>query len=195
MRRLKAKLYKLFTENNTLTWIGVLQDVVSSLNETENPTTKMRPVDVTGKNAEVVWQRIYGDEVNLVAKHRFQIGQTVRLAKEKTVFRKGYKNTYTEEIFRIKKLLFKDPPAYIIEDLAGEELDSVVYESELVAYNKPDDYFLVDHIVRSRRRGNKTEYLIRFKNYGPKFDQWVSAKDLKDVGAPVPASRPGRRKP
>jgi len=162
VKRLKTRIYRYLTEKNTLRYVDVLDEIVESLNHM--PLASLGGIcsaDVNVKNAEVVWQRLYGHEKELEAKHKYQIGQKVRLAKEKSVFTKGYKNTFTVEIFLIKKRLFKDPPAYIIEDLNGEEIDSVVYETELVAYNKTDDVYKIEKILRTRKRKGKVEHLVR----------------------------------
>ena len=70
----------------------------------------------------------------LIARHKFQIGDIVRLSLKNQLFRKGYRQTFTKELFRIRKRLFADPAAYIIEDLSGEEIDSIVYEQELIPF-------------------------------------------------------------
>lgn len=132
VKRVKQKMYRYFTEKKTKTWLTILKDITAGLNATFNSSIRMTPNQVNKTNAGLVWKVLYQDEESLVPCHRYQIGSLVRLSLKNQLFRKGYKTTYTEEVFRIRKRLFRDPPAYIIEDLNGEEIDSIVYEQELV---------------------------------------------------------------
>ena len=134
IRRLKSRMYKFFTENGTKRWIEVLPELVRALNATPNKSTGLAACEITKENAAAVWDRLYAREKLLTPKHKFQPGDRVRLALKGQLFRKGYKHTYTEEVFVIHKRIFKDPPAYIIKDLSGEEIDSIVYEQELIGY-------------------------------------------------------------
>lgn len=178
-RRLKAKFYRYFSEKNTFRWIDVLQDAVAAINESPLKSIgDIAPVDVNRDNAEKVWHTLYDSEKCKIARHKFQVGDKVRLAK-KSLFRKGYKNTFTVETFIIKKLLFKDPPAYIIEDWQKRELDSIVYEPELVKYSA--DEFKIQEIVKTRRKRGKTEYLVRWVGYGSEFDSWIGGNQIKQL--------------
>jgi len=189
VKRFKSRVFKYFTENRTLRYVDVMEDIVSSLNNMPMVSLGgLCPAEVTSKNAEIVWQRLYGHEKELKPKHKFAVGQKVRLSVEKAVFRKGYRNTFTQEIFLVKKLLFKDPPAYIIEDTSGEELDSIVYETELVAFNKADDIYRIEKVIRTRRRNGKLEKLVRWEGFSSKFDSWISDDNIKAHSQ----SKPGR---
>ena len=43
-----------------------------------------------------------------------------------------------------------------------------------------EDWYEVDHIVRHRRKGQRTEYLVRWKDYGPHEDTWEPEGNLKN---------------
>lgn len=179
VKRLKTRIYRYFSSANTKRWVDVLDDIVHALNHVSMKSLGgISPADVTPKNAEVVWQNMYGHEKFLKSVHKFPIGQKVRLSVGRIVFRKGYKFTYTPEVFLIKKHLFKDPPAYIIEDQNGKELDSVVYESKLVAYNKLDPVLKVAKVVKTRKRNRALEYLVRWEGFASKFDSWIDKEQL-----------------
>ena len=134
VKRIKQKIFRYFTEQGTMCWVDILPSVVRSLNATPNRTIGVAPVDVTAQNAASIWDALYGHEKMLIARHKFQIGAIVRLSLKNQLFRKGYRQTFTKELFRIRKRLFADPAAYIIEDLSGEEIDSIVYEQELIPF-------------------------------------------------------------
>ena len=49
------------------------------------------------------------------------------------------------------------------------------YEKELQKVRKDADaLYLIDKVLRRRRRGNKTEYFVSWKGYPSKFNSWVS---------------------
>uniref|UniRef100_A0A914EDT9 Integrase catalytic domain-containing protein n=1 Tax=Acrobeloides nanus TaxID=290746 RepID=A0A914EDT9_9BILA len=50
-RTLLERLYKYFSEKNTLEWVGILEKIVSAINNTVHTTTGVRPIDVTYENA------------------------------------------------------------------------------------------------------------------------------------------------
>jgi hypothetical protein len=92
----------------------------------------------------------------------------------KRVFKKGYEPSWTEEIFVIASLYPSDPPTYILKDLAGEEIKGKFYEQEIqpVTY-KADETFVVERVLKTRRRGRRTEYYVKWRNYPDKFNSWV----------------------
>lgn len=181
VRRCKSKLYKFMTAKNTSRWVGVLQDVASGLNRACLKSIGCAPVDVTHKNERVVWQRVYEKHKQKQVVHRYKIGDTVRLAvKRGETFRKGYTHTFTPEVFKIKKLLFKSVPAYIICDLADEEIDSVVYEHELVRFNNTSDVWKIDQILDSRKVRGRKQIFVSWKGFPKKFNCWIDARQIAD---------------
>ncbi len=45
----------------------------------------------------------------------------------------------------------------------------------------PDEEYKVESVIGHRKRGGRLEFLVRWKNYRPQFDTWVTATDLKNV--------------
>jgi len=136
-RTLKARIYKYFTAKRTLNWIKILPAIVKAINHSVNRMHQMRPVDVTHENEQMVYERLYGNKVIKSSKKtKFQIGDLVRITKEKGAFVKSYLPTRTQEIFVISKILYRNPPVYLLKDLHNEDLTSIFYEKELVKINK-----------------------------------------------------------
>ncbi|KAI8499057.1 hypothetical protein Bbelb_235100 [Branchiostoma belcheri] len=182
-RTLKTKMWKYFTAVNTNRYIDVLDDLVWAYNHSHHRSIKRAPVDVNRKNENVVWYTLYGDrgtprprKVRKPAHtFRFEIGDWVRLSKSKMRLEKGYTPNWTDELFTIWKRIPRHPPVYRVKDYHGEELKGTFYEEELQKVaKKDDDIYQVEVVLDKRRRGKKTEYLVKWKGYPSKFNSWAS---------------------
>ena len=109
--------------------------------------------------------------------YKFKVGDKVRIPLERKPFKKGYEQTWTDEIFIIHQRIASHPPRYKLVDLNKEEIKSSFYEQELQLAHD-DGVYKVEKILRYRRRKGVREALIRWKGYGPKFDSWVNTKDV-----------------
>ena len=86
----KNKMYKYFMAKNTLTYINVLPELVSSYNNTCHQSIKMKPRQMTKANEAQVWDTLYGDDVRKPVRFKFQVGDRVRIIKVKRMFEKSY---------------------------------------------------------------------------------------------------------
>jgi hypothetical protein len=59
------------------------------------------------------------------------VGDSVRISKFKSIFSKGYLPNFTEELFKIKQIIFNKPIVYKLEDYQNETIDRYFYEEEL----------------------------------------------------------------
>ena len=90
----------------------------------------MKPLDARNpENSETVWYNLYGAYLLTdFGEPKFNIGNSVRITKYKTIFTKGYLPNFTEELFKIKQIIYTKPIVYKLEDLQGEEIDGYFYE-------------------------------------------------------------------
>ena len=78
-------------------------------------------------------------------------------------------------------------PVINIQHLKKYETDTTYADRALLPNSfsrKPEsDEFEVEKIVGHKRVGKKAtlKYLIRWANYGPQFDTWATATDLKNL--------------
>ena len=71
-------------------------------------------------------------------------------------------------------------PQYRLKDYAGEMVRGTFYQNQLIkAYEQVT--YLVEKVIKSRRRGRQKESLVRWKGWAPKFDSWISEEDMKSL--------------
>lgn len=181
IRTLKNKLYRYMTYRQTNKYLEVLQAMVDSYNNSFHHSIKMKPTDVTEKNESMLWQQLYLDRQkpsNTRKKHKYKIGQHVRVAIRKGPLGKGYTHNWSETVYTIRDALYRNCfPVYALSDLHGRPKQRMYYEQELqpIRISKEKQ---VHKIIQSRRKGKTTEYHVRWKNFGPEYDQWLTKEKL-----------------
>ena len=118
-RTLKTIMRKYFYSKGTYNWVDVLDELTENYNSTKHGSILMKPADVNKFNENLVWVTLYGSAVGKPPLPKFRVGDTVRVSKYKSIFGKGYEANFTEEIFKISKVLRGDPNMYEIEDHEG----------------------------------------------------------------------------
>ena len=131
IRTLKSRLEKYVVKNNTKRWVDVLPQLIQNYNNTPHRTIGMSPNQVTDDNADKVFKKMF-PEIHLEAKPRLHVGDQVRKLKEKTIFDKGYKQSWSDELYQIAQV--KQAAGriwYIISDLDGNRQSGIKYYWEL----------------------------------------------------------------
>jgi len=180
-RTLKGRMWKYFTANETRKWIDILDKLVDDYNNSFHTTIKMTPIEARRpENTARVWNNIYG--AYLTAKYetpKFKEGQTVRIHKYKSVFDKGYLPNFTEEFFKIKQVQKGRPIVYKLEDLNGEELKGIFYESELSAYNENEETtYKIEKVLGKKKIKGKDYVLVKYKGWPDKFNEWLPKENI-----------------
>lgn len=179
-RTLKERMWRYFTHKNTHRYMDVLPQLVRAYNDATHSTIKMAPSTVTLENAAAArsnMEKARGG-VRRETRPRLRVGQRVRISKAKGAFKKGYEANWTEEIFKIRRILARIPVVYMLEDLAGEEIDGFFYEAELQRVIK-DDIFVIDKIIRTRGKGRSKKLFVSWRGYPEKFNSWIAANSVR----------------
>ena len=182
-RTIKTKLWRYFTARNTYKWIDVLPSFMEGYNNSYHRSIKMKPADVNPENAMEVWLRLYGSLPRHVrADDKISVGDRVRISKVKSIFEKGYLPNWSEEEFFVDEINIKfKPTMYKLIDYHGNRLDGSFYAYELQVVEREEESFIIDQIIRRRRRGNQIQYLVKWRGYPDSFNSWVTADDLRNV--------------
>lgn len=179
-RTFKNKMWRFFTEKNTRRYIDVIDELIYSYNNTWHRSIKTEPSAVSIDNQSEAWKNLYESQTFKKSniKPKLNVGDTVRISKEKLRFEKGYEQNWTREIFTIHKILPRSPTVYKRKDLTGEIIQGTFYEQELQKVSD-SGFYPVEKILKKRKRQGKTEYFVKFLGYPEKFNTWV--QDVKMI--------------
>lgn len=191
IRTLKNKIYKYLTHVNSFTFIDKLDDIVKSYNHGYHSTIKMAPNDVTDRNILQVYKNIQSSQVKARRRSKkkqkklskIKVGDYVRITKGKKAFTKGYLPCFSEEVFVVKTVIYRDPVVYRIEDLEGEEIKGTFYEPEIqkVIFD-PTAARAIDSIIKQKGKGKNLQYLVKWRGYNhPKFNSWIAASAITSI--------------
>lgn len=190
IRTIKAKIYKYLTLNNTLTYIDMLPVFVEAYNHTphrglgkgQTPAQVHQFRDLPLIKAQ--FRRMYLYQPTTEKKtvsSDLSVGDIVRLqstSRTQFKFNKTYTVNNTEELFTVVRIdRSQKIPTYFLRDLADEDVEGAFYRHELIKSSLPDIY-QVD-VLKTRKRGNKKQYFVRWRGYPDKFNSWIDADDLQ----------------
>ena len=189
IKTLKEKIYRYMHEKHTHTYIDVLQDLVSSYNNTYHSSIKMAPSEVAENNEGEVLRNLYGkawEQDKKKKRPKFREGDFVRISRVKGVFEKGYVGQWTEEIFIVDTIKLSAVPniMYKLKDWSGEPIEGSFYDKELQLVSKGlEDYWKVETILRTKFvRKNKKKvkmYYVKWEGYQSSVNSWVTEADIK----------------
>lgn len=181
-RTLKMKMWKYFTYKNTKRYINILQHLLSAYNSTKHSTTKFAPNEVNDDNILRVWKNLHKPLKAITTDAKYASGDCVRITKEKHIFKKGYESNWSDEIFKIKSVVLRNPVVYKLHDLNDVAIEGTFYEQELQkVIISTSTLFKIDKILKSRGIRRRREYYVKWYGYPESFNCWVKASDLREV--------------
>ncbi len=183
-KTLKNRMWKYFEENETKTWIHILQDLVHGYNNSFHSSIDMKPIEARNPdNSEIVWYNLYGAFLtNEFGEPKYKIGDRVRISKYKHTFHRGYLANFTEEIFKIKNIIYTKPIVYKLEDLQNEDIEGYFYEEELSYVPNPDQLeYKIEKVLKKKTVKGKKYGLVKWKGYPDKFNEWIALSEIKKL--------------
>ena len=181
-RTMKTRMYKYFTANNTKRYVDILEDLVMGYNNTIHSSIGMAPANVLKPIDKIkIRQKLYGSSTTS-KNYKYHVGDHVRISKARRVFKKGYLANWTEEIFIVYNRVNSvgTEPIYYLKDLNEEKIEGTFYEKELQRIQLPEE-FRIEQVLRKKKQGKKTLYLVKWLGYGNNFNSWIEEQDLRKL--------------
>jgi hypothetical protein len=172
-RTLKEIMYREFTVQGSYKWLNLLSRVVQFYNNRKHRTIGMKPADVQKKDEKYLLDNVYKTEKRYRKMPKFRVGDSVRVSKQKTVFTKGYTQSWSNEVFTIRKVQNTIPPTYLLNDYQKQPILGGFYEPELQKSALGDVYF-IEKIMR--RDGNKV--FVKWLGFDDSHNSWVRDTEI-----------------
>ena len=183
-RSFKNKMFRYFTNKQTLRYVDVLQDIMKSYNASYHRSIGMAPNEVDRTNEKLVRERLFklwdlAATQKRTTKRELNVGDQVRISIARLPFRKGYLPQWTEEIFTVEEKLKTRPITYKVKDYDGELLVGSFYIEELQKVpTREDRIYRIERVLRKRPRQGEMQYFVKWEGYPSSFNSWVSEKDM-----------------
>lgn len=180
-RSLKNKMWRYLTSVNSRRYIPVLQQLVNAYNGSYHRSIKMCPAMVNKDNEHEVFNNLYKTKARDIIKFKYKVNDTVRISKNRGVFRKGYKQTFTDEFFKIIECVHRSPPVYKLQDTEGEPIQGTFYEKELqrVIVDK-NKVFKIEKIIKKKKRAGIPMVFVKWLGWNEKFNSWIPENQIID---------------
>lgn len=192
-RSLQSLIYKYMTENETHRFIdkvnpdGTTTNVMHNLMQTYN-NRKHRMIGTSPCIAEHdpsvhIDMRLrmskYYEKIKPKAR-TLNVGDTVRISKQKGKFSRGYKEQSQLEIFKIYQIKTNSKiPLYFLETYDGSErIKGGFYDFELTKVTNENDVFRIEKVLKTRKKNNVVENFVKWKGFDEKYNSWIPAENI-----------------
>ena len=126
-------MWKYFSKTGKLNYTSILQDIVQSYNNSKHSSIGTSPNRVTKRNESRIWNHQYKDEIDKhQSRHKYKIGDFVRLIHLGNPFTKKYLPRFTKEVFIIADRRNTKPVTYRVMDQKQDIIKGGFYDNELV---------------------------------------------------------------
>ena len=143
-------MFRYFHKAGDKRWIDDLQDLVQNVNSKTNRSIGMPPDEVSEDNSYEAFARLYG-KATPFERPKFSVGDRVRISNYssplfkpgKRTFRKGYLESFSEQIFVITQDSHGSPFMYFLRfgdgEKEGDEVKGRIYGAELTRAENPQE--------------------------------------------------------
>lgn len=186
-RTLKTKIQVKMTSDNTFNWVDGLDGLVHKYNYIDkHRTIGMTPYQATLKEnfqecfinqydeKDYVKPRPKPNPLVLSKKKILKVGDYVRISRIKTTFEKGYDNNWSEEIFKVARVLDTIPVMYKLSEYDDTPIEGSFYRQELLKTKVDvENSFRVEKILKIDKKG-KREF-VKWLGWPKKYNSWIPA--------------------
>ena len=118
-----------------------VSNFVQTINSRINRVTEIAPNKFSEKDVPYLLSLNAIASEELVSRPKFWIGDFVRISKIDLPFRKGYKQTFSNELFEVYDIPTMNPPTYSIIDSNQDPIRVKFYQLELVKVAENSEAF------------------------------------------------------
>ena len=190
-RTFQKLIYRYMTHKQTRKYIDVIDDLLKSYNSRKHSSlcdkyiTNFSPNDAEKlENLEKLRNITLEKRKKILIqgrkiKTKFKIGDIVHIAKEKSLFARGYNETFNQEYFEIVEINDDLPiVSYKIKSLNTEEIIEGSFYNEELQLVKGDVY-KIEKILNEKGRGKNKQYLVKWLNFDDRHNSWIPAKNIE----------------
>ena len=146
VKTLKSKIYKFLTKKGgKKRYIDDLPAIVKGINNSVHRSIKMKPANVTLDDQERIFHLLFPNYYtdyplqpggSPAPIHMLKEGEVVRMSNARTAFDKGYKETFSGQLYIVDKIIPRSPPLYELRMRRenggkGDEIIGTFYGYEL----------------------------------------------------------------
>ncbi len=176
------KAYRL--EKNTDRFIDNLPNLIELYNNRYHRSIGMSPSSVNEYNELFISDNLFNNWTERSPKqYKFQIGERVRIATDKTVFDKHDFN-FSVEILKILTRERRDDINIYEISSCDDPVIGFFQESELVSVTKDENApYEVDKFLAEKRMNNDIYVYVSFKNYpnNKHCNEWIRKRDIVNI--------------
>jgi hypothetical protein len=185
-KTIKNKMFKYFTHKGTQNYIDVLPAIVKGYNNTVHSSTGHKPAEVNKKNEKDVLPFLYGRKsrysplkASAQPRKSILVNSFVRISRDSGVFAKGYEGYWSNEVFKVKKIINKPQTLYVLEDLQKKTIDGRFNFFELQLVDISDKtQFRINKIIKAVGKGRSRRLFVSWVGYPDSFNSYIYEKDL-----------------
>lgn len=192
IKTIRGKIYRYLTFKNSNRYLDDLQKIVSSYNnQVHSSLSGLSPAQVNEGNEVSVWAKQFLSDDGLSRqqrrrhsfKYKFKVGDYVRVSFLRRTFQREHDIRWSQEIFEVAlRFARQGQPVYLVKDIRGELIRGSFYQRELLAAPDPNKgVWKIEKIVRRKGRPPNVQYLAKWVGWGPEFNSWVNASDVRDI--------------
>ena len=183
-RSFQSILYRYLTQNQTNRFVEVLSKLLKTYNTRYHRMIGTSPYRAENDSSVHLKMRMRALKYHNTIKQKpvgFEIGDSVRIAKLKNKFLRGYTEQFQHEIFKIKNIKSNSKiPMYTLETYdGGETLKGNFYSHELVKVS--GDVFLVEKVLKKRKVKGFEQFFVKWKGFADNYNSWINADDIEKV--------------
>lgn len=177
IRTLREKIEAHYIVTQQTVWVNALQDMIDQYNSEFHRSIGMSPDQaIKPENYAKVFDKQYSEH-KVKNPPLLQAGDKVRISIHKRQFEKGTTQNWSEEVFKIDRVLTQSKPVvYKLKDLMDEDLDGSFYREQLQKTDQ--EIYRIDKVLRKRRLNGSNQSLVRWSGFPDKFDSWISSDDV-----------------